>query len=237
MPARNFYMVLGVSSRESTAGIRSAFRELALRYHPDRAGAQATPFFQEIVQAYEVLSDPETRASYDEGLRHAGELEAPRRAPITPAFHADRGPEPLVPEPLSLFHDFEVTRPSIDEVFDRLFRSFTTPWAPKSRRVDALDLELALSSDEAARGGTIMLGVPVFYPCRDCNGGGYVGPYRCRGCDGHGMVEEEQAVRLAIPRAVRDGTVIHVPLRGLGIHGLYLQVMIRVGDQRVRSTV
>jgi molecular chaperone DnaJ/curved DNA-binding protein len=44
------------------------------------------------------------------------------------------------------------------------------------------------------------------------------------------MAEEEETVRLAIPAFVRDGTVLQVPLRGLGIHNMYLQVLIRVGD-------
>jgi DnaJ-class molecular chaperone len=226
--ARNFYLVLGVSEQESSEGIRHAFRELAMRYHPDRAGAQGTPFFQEIVEAYRVLSDPETRASYDEGRRHAGDV-APRRGPRTPVSSVEV--EPLVPMRASLFRDFEVTRPSVDEVFQQLWRNFTQPWAPKSRRVDALDLELQLATDEAARGGVLTLGVPVFYPCRDCHGAGHVSMFVCRGCDGRGMAEEEEEVRLTIPAGVADGTLMQLPLRGLGIHNLYLRVLIRVGGR------
>jgi DnaJ-class molecular chaperone len=226
MAARNFYMVLGIPAGETSAGIRSAFRELAMRYHPDRAGAHATSFFQDIVEAYRVLSDPETRASYDEGLRHAGELDAAARAPITPPARA--APGSAVPIQVSLFRDFEVTRPSIDELFERLFRSFTAPWTPKSQRVDALDLELRLSADEALRGGVVALGVPVFYPCRACHGAGHAGSFVCAACAGRGMTEEEEEVRLTIPRFVRDGTGVRIPLRGLGIHNTVLQVLIRV---------
>ena len=65
---RTFYTILGISRRESPAGVRSAFRDLARRYHPDRAGARGTPYFQEIVEAYQTLSDPARRADYDRGL-------------------------------------------------------------------------------------------------------------------------------------------------------------------------
>jgi hypothetical protein len=51
MLSRNFYVVLGVPANESSGGIRRAYRELALRYHPDRAGAQGTPSFQELTEA------------------------------------------------------------------------------------------------------------------------------------------------------------------------------------------
>ena len=101
---------------------------------------------------------------------------------------------------------------------------------PKSRRLDALNLELLLSAEEAARGGVVVLGVPVFYPCRACHGAGVLAADVCQACDGRGMVEEEEDVRLAIPAFVRDGTVLRVPLRGLGIHNMYLHVFIRVGE-------
>jgi DnaJ-class molecular chaperone len=226
MLTRNFYVVLGVPQTESSAGIRQAFRELALRYHPDRAGSQSTPYFQDLVEAYQTLSDPDRRASYDEGLRHAGDLPVRRGAPVTPGFRG--AAEPLAPVRASLFRDFEVTRPSAAEVFERIFRSFSEPWFPKSQRLDPLDLELQLSADEAARGGVLDLGVPVFYPCRACHGTGHAGGFACHGCDGRGLAEEEERVRIAIPRMVADGTVMQVPLRGLGIRNTYLQILIRV---------
>jgi molecular chaperone DnaJ len=220
-------LVLGVPSNESSTGIRRAFRELALRYHPDRAGGQGTSFFQEIIEAYRVLSDPERRSSYDEGLRH-GDVELSARPPMRPA--ARYQPEPLVPAELSLFRDFEVTQPSAAEVFEHILRSFTERELPKSRHLDALDLELLLSADEASRGGVVQIGMPVFYPCRVCHGAGTLGATLCNACGGRGMAEEEEQVRLAIPAFVRDGSVLRVPLRGLGIHNMYLQVAVHVGD-------
>ncbi len=228
MLTRNYYVVLGVPANESSVGIRRAFRELALRYHPDRAGAQGTQYFQELTEAYEVLSDAKRRASYDEGLRHAGDVDLPAPPPVRPAGHS--APEPLVPGWLSLLRDFWVTQPTAAEVREHIQRSFTDPEHPKSRRLDALNLELLLSLDEAARGGVVTLGVPVFYPCRACHGAGVWGSYVCQACDGRGMVEEEEAVRLSIPSFVRDGTLLQAPLRGLGIHNMYLQVHIRVGE-------
>src|SRR5437870_11490997 len=61
--AKDLYSTLGVSRTESLHGIREAFRKLAKRYHPDHAGQQGTLKFQEILNAYEVLSDPEKRKS------------------------------------------------------------------------------------------------------------------------------------------------------------------------------
>src|SRR5215475_4170477 len=137
METRNYYVVLGVDPLESSTGIRSAFRELVQRYHPDRAGSQGMPFFHDIVQAYRVLS---------------------------------------APVPLSLFRDFAVRRPGLDEVATRFRRSFTHPDLPKSQRPQPLRLEVLLPPDRAARGGLLELNVPVFYPCRTCHGSGGIGP-------------------------------------------------------------
>jgi molecular chaperone DnaJ len=71
MATKNYYTILGVLPTESARGIREAFRELAKRYHPDRVGPQGTRLFQDIVEAYQVLSDPERRQYYTQSLRHA----------------------------------------------------------------------------------------------------------------------------------------------------------------------
>ncbi|HJU61775.1 MAG TPA: DnaJ domain-containing protein, partial [Candidatus Binatia bacterium] len=61
MVRKDYYLILGVSRRESPRGIQDAFRELAKKYHPDLAGPGGAPRFQDIREAYEILSDPEKR--------------------------------------------------------------------------------------------------------------------------------------------------------------------------------
>lgn len=224
MTTRNYYVLLGVSESESPEGIRRAFRDLARRYHPDRAGSRGTPFFREIVTAYQTLSDPERRDAYDAGLRDAQGLEA--ATPVRP-WPAE-GPEPLVPVRNSLMRDFYVTRPSRDEVFDRIRRNFGLAAPPKSERLRPLGLQLLISADDALYGGALTVAVPVFYPCSRCRGSGSRGYYACPSCHGDGIVEVEQNVHLRIPPGVRDGERFEVPLRGLGIHNLFLSVCLRV---------
>ena len=65
---RDYYEVLGVAPVASTAAIRRAYRSLALRLHPDRAGRESTAAFREIAAAYEVLSDAGRRERYDAQL-------------------------------------------------------------------------------------------------------------------------------------------------------------------------
>src|SRR5437762_1905394 len=58
---KDYYVVLGVSPTVTTRGIQRAFRALSRQYHPDRVGPQGPSAFQDIVEAYQVLSDPERR--------------------------------------------------------------------------------------------------------------------------------------------------------------------------------
>src|SRR3954470_4747451 len=61
----DYYALLGVEPDVEAVALRRAWRLLALRWHPDRAGPQATATFQKLAVAYEVLSDPIARAQYD----------------------------------------------------------------------------------------------------------------------------------------------------------------------------
>jgi curved DNA-binding protein CbpA len=67
---KNHYRALNIPSTADATTIKAAFRGLALRYHPDRArSTRTTRRFKEIREAYEILSDPETRRQYDEIYR------------------------------------------------------------------------------------------------------------------------------------------------------------------------
>jgi DnaJ-class molecular chaperone len=225
MATKDYYMILGVPRAESNSGIREAFRELAKRYHPDRVGSQGTTFFQEIVEAYEVLSDPERRSLYNRGLRDAEGGGIPQPEPIIVEQTAQI--EPLVPEPLTL-RNFSRMRPSREALLDRLQRNFSGLGVPKGERLEALTMEIVLSPGEAVRGQTLLIGVPVFYPCPMCNGAGRDWLFPCSSCRQQGMVEVEETVRIHIPPFVQNGTVGELPLRGLGIHNFYLRLFIRI---------
>src|SRR5690349_20038190 len=73
------YALLGVPRGATRAELRRAYRLLALKLHPDRAGYGATHLFQRVAEAYRVLSDPASRADYDRKLREAEAPPTPDR--------------------------------------------------------------------------------------------------------------------------------------------------------------
>jgi DnaJ-class molecular chaperone len=227
MVKRDYYIILGVSRSESPAGIHEAFRKLAKKYHPDLGGPEATDTFQEIAQAYEILSDPAQRRQYDETLRTRENLTRP--APAEPLIRP-RGyePEPLVPKPMSILHDFQTIRPSFDALFDRLLRNFTGIGVTKPERLEDLNIEVILTPMEAARGVVAPIEVPVFRTCWSCQGTGREWLFPCMACAGQGMIEAHETVSVRIPPGVRDRSIIELPIEGLGIHNFYLRLHIRI---------
>src|SRR5688572_19497926 len=174
MERKTYYMILGVSSTESDRGIRAAYRDLAKRLHPDVAGEQATRSFQEVCEAYGVLSDPQRRREYNNKLNRAedGGIATGRRSPL----------EPVVREPISILGNRDGLRPSYAAMHDRFLRNFTGIGVPKSERLESLTFEVMLTPEEAARGGVVPVGVPVFRRCPQCRGSGHDWVFPCAYC-------------------------------------------------------
>lgn len=241
MAEKNYYVILGIPPGESQAGVKHAFRDLAMRYHPDRAGPGGTRRFQEISEAYKTLGDRDRRAVYDEGLREKESIEVqaspgPDSFPPAEPFDAQRAEtmerRDARPsrERISILRDFAAPYGAAHAILDRIWREFDDAWAPKSGHQDALHLGIHMSYEEALRGADVRIAVPVFYPCPGCHGSGHTGLYPCSRCQSTGTLLGEEHVPLRIPPMVEDGTVFRIPLDGLGIRNLYLTVLVRIED-------
>jgi molecular chaperone DnaJ len=251
MSGRTYYQILGVSRGESARGVRSAFRELARRHHPDRVGPDETPRFQQIVEAYEVLSDPVQRALYDrrlsgtvrsspppESIPFSAEpfaAKPPAPAPFaapparrSPSTRFPLAPEPLAASPVERLQETIAPVPAVEDLLDRSRRNFMDTWRSMSRSLDALALTIDLSPEEARRGGTLTFGVPVACRCPACHGQARQRLYPCRACGAAGAVEQHYHVSLAIPAGVRDGARYRLPLSGRDMGPINLHVLLRV---------
>lgn len=221
--AKDYYLILGVPLDAAPSEIRSAFRRLALRYHPDRRGAPSPREFQDISEAYDVLSDPARRARYDRESRSP-------RSDVVP-FSARAGePEPLISEPVPILGRPETVRPSYDALLDRLGRNVAGVESPKAEREEPLTFELTLSPEEAERGILVPFEIPVFRICLECGGLGQDWLFPCGACDGEGRIVAPDTVHVKVPGGIRDGSMIEVSLEALGIHNLWLRVLVRVRE-------
>jgi len=209
MALKDYYKILGVPRDADSKGIRDAFRRLAKKYHPDKAGPGSKGQFQDITEAYEVLSDPEKRNSYDRQVRYQGQSSGlgHRTTVYDSPFHYD-----------SFFGD----------LFNR--RPYSSRWARYRHHTSHAqpDLILVLSQEEAEKGGEVEVTVPFYAPCPQCRGTGEQWFFPCMYCLGEGLVKQRKGVRISIPVGVKDGAIIEVPLESLGAFRRYLRVLIEV---------
>lgn len=98
MERKDYYTVLGVTPAEGLHAIRRAYRSLAKQYHPDYAGQEGQTQFQEIQEAYEILSDPWKRKEYD-ATRPVVRRARLVAEPLIPKHARTHAPEPLVTRP------------------------------------------------------------------------------------------------------------------------------------------
>ncbi len=190
-----YYDVLGVHPLIGPGELRRAWRRLALRWHPDRAGAEATSRFQKLAAAYAVLSDPVTRAAYDSKHRIAEGLQSLQRAEAArPTTHA---PAPAI-------------------MLSRITGSLEQLTACGVARRLATDfIELSLDAADAAQGGMAMIAMQVDVHCPICSED--FPTASCRRCGGSRKVRELFSAWLAIPPRVSSGRILvpSVPLKGM----------------------
>jgi molecular chaperone DnaJ len=170
----DYYETLGVGRDAPQDEIKRAFRRLAMEFHPDRnsePGAEAR--FKEINEAYEVLSDPEKRGTYDR-FGHAG---------LDGAFSGSRGFEGFGP-----FGGF-------GDIFDAFFGAASQQRRRTPTRGADLQVAIDLSFEEAAFGASKTVTINRTELCSQCNGlraEPGTEPERCPVCEGLGEVRRAQ---------------------------------------------
>jgi len=197
MSKRDYYEVLGVNRNASEAELKKAYRRLAMKYHPDRnpGDSVAEDNFKEAKEAYEILSDAQKRAAYDQ-FGHAG---------VDPS--AGGGGFGGGPNFSDIFGD----------VFGDIFGGGRGGGGQRVYRGADLRYNLELTLEEAVRGTTVKIHVPTLVHCDSCGGSGAkkgTNPSACPTCGGHGQVRMQQgffAVQQTCPRCRGRGTIISDP--------------------------
>lgn len=206
MNRRDHYTILGISRGATPTGIRAAYLRLVKKLHPDRAGEHSTRAFREVQHAYDVLSDPVRRRRYDESL----DRKRPARPRSTDPLTGARVVEPLVADAP------DVRWPQAD----------LAPLAV-GRSTSPVHLDLVLSPVEAARGGELVVNLPIEARCGACGGAGFEWPFLCLDCLGRGTVVRQLPIAIRIPAGLRHRAVIDLHPEDTG--GLPIRLFLRIG--------
>ena len=200
MAKRDYYKVLDVARDASEADIKKAYRRLAMKLHPDRNpdDKNAEEQFKEAKEAYEVLSDAQKRAAYDQ-FGHEG-LDAQRGAGGGPGFN-----------PGEAFGDI------FGDVFGDIFGGGRRGGRSQVFRGADLRYELELDLNQAVFGASIEIDVPKLSECETCHGSGAAkgsNPIQCETCHGSGQVRVTQGffqLQQACPRCRGSGKIVKNP--------------------------
>jgi len=191
----DFYETLGVDRNADEKEIKSAYRKLAMRYHPDRNPGDETAErkFKELNEAYETLRDPQKRAAYDRFGHAAFENGGTGRGGFSAGGFAD--------------------------IFEDIFGDIMGGRQRRSGRERGADLRynMEITLEEAYTGKTAQIRVPTSVACDQCSGTGArpgTQPMTCGMCQGAGRVRAAQgffSIERTCPQCQGRGQTIHDP--------------------------
>lgn len=249
--AEDYYRILDIPRNAGDQEIKSAFRKLALKYHPDRnpGNKEAEIKFKELNEAYAVLSKPDKRRIYDqygrEGLRGSGfsgfqdvdlgdifgdifENFFTGSSARSRGSRARRGGDLKVFADISLEDAFNGTRTEI---------SFSRMETCSVCKGSGVRPGTGTETCRTCRGAGRVQYAQGFFSftqtCPDCGGKGEVISSPCKNCDGIGRERKEVRLNIKIPQGVDDGTILRVPRAGdAGLRrgesgNLYVQVRMK----------
>jgi DnaJ-class molecular chaperone len=223
MNYKNYYDILGVEKSAAEKDIKSAYRKLARKWHPDANptnARQAEEKFKEIQEAYEVLGDSDKRKKYDvlgnDWQRAAQEAEQQRtyRRAQADAYTANdfaaggAAGAPGGPNGASGFSDF------FDMFFSGIGRRPTGGPTSFGERGQDLETTIDLTLAEAYEGGKKSVSLQLEDRCPRCGGTGTSGKGICPQCHGTGRVRETKRFDVTIPKGVREEQRIRLTGQG-----------------------
>ncbi len=198
MAKRDYYEILGVNRDASDEDIKKAYRKLAMKHHPDRNpdNPKSEELFKEAKQAYEILSDGQKRAAYDQ------------------YGHAGVDPQAGGPGGMGGFAD------AFSDIFGDIFGGGAARGGGgRSNVYRGADLRynLEVSLEDAARGSETRIRIPTMAECEACDGSGAkkgTEPKTCPTCGGHGQVRMQQgffSIQQTCPKCHGTGRYIADP--------------------------
>ena len=253
----DFYETLGVSRDADEKALKSAYRKLAMKYHPDRnpGDSAAEIKFKEANEAYETLKDPQKRAAYDRfghaafengGMGGAGGFGGAGAGGFADIFEdifgemmgggrARRGPGGRE-RGADLRYNLEIT---LEEAFAgktaqiRVPTSATCETCSGSGAKPGTSPATCTTCNGAGRVRAAQGFFSVERTCPACNGRGEIITDPCETCSGHGRVTQERSLSVNIPAGIEDGTRIRLAGEGeAGFRGgpagdLYIFISVR----------
>lgn len=234
---KNLYGILEISAEATPAVIKSAYRRLARKYHPDvnSGNAACIKKFKDITEAYEVLSDEEKKKNYDmlRGFYKHEDIETKRKQ-ANKAYKESKNFEDKAKKEDSEFSN----------IFNDIFEGFKKTAGGKNfehkqtypEKGSDVFTEVSITLSEALKGTARKINILHTQKCLNCEGRKFINGAKCPLCNGLGEQSVYKKLSVKIPPNVKNGSKIRIANEGnKGYNGgkngdLYLNVKIESGD-------
>jgi molecular chaperone DnaJ len=214
--ARDYYIVLGINRGADLKKIKSAYRRIAKKFHPDISKSENDlEAFLEAKAAYETLSDEEKRKQYNYELEHQVMFPVVKSQRIVDIVEQRRSKHEYLNNFLS----------SIDEFFSGFVPGIFSTGLNGEKD---LYIDLILTAEEASKGGVFPISVPVIENCHYCQGEGMWDQFYCPYCKGYGKMRGQRELGLAVPANVTHGLEVELPLEDIGLRGIMMNIRILI---------
>ena len=216
---KNYYSILGVTPDSSEAEIKSAYRRLARKYHPD-INPNGASRFKDITEAYETLSDVKKRLQYDtingffkSSTKNVKQHTSSRQAQSQ--YKRETTTEETKSTCKQTFEK-EINQHEFSKKINHLFENFTKKNTEKKQPKKGTDIneEISITIKEAINGAARTINVVHSCECPHCKGRKFINGAICPLCNGSGEKTEQRKISVKIPKNVKNGTKLRIKSEG-----------------------
>ncbi len=220
--SKDYYKILGIAEFETAENIKSAYRRLARKWHPDIAGntSEAMKRFKEINEAYEILSNQTKKAEYDRARKFYNYATAEKK------INNETFKETTNPQQKDIFSNFS-------DFFSRKSNANTEKEIKIPKRGNDIFSEIEISVLESITGTNKIINILQTRPCPKCNGRKFINGSLCQHCQGKGEISNYKKFTIKIPEGISNKSKIRLAGEGEpGVNGglngdLYLTINIK----------
>ena len=227
---KDYYNILGVSEDCTLQELKSAYRKLARKWHPDIAGNTYITKFKEINEAYEILSNKEKKTEYDKLKKYYNYSSSPNKTKQT------NKNVNVSPENTKKNNENSNKKKSFGfnwEEFFQKYKAVTNNYIKEPQKGKDINTDIEITILEAINGTTKVINMLQTHSCPKCHGRKFVNNNICSCCNGKGDVSDYKKFSVKIPSGIKEGAKIRLSGEGeKGVNGglngdLYITIHLK----------